>query len=52
MLGLKNLLSILVMEDKGYVVTFKKGQVFICLEGAIPNTIVRIGVKEDNLYKL
>lgn len=24
-LGLKNLLSILVMEDKGYVVTFKKG---------------------------
>lgn len=53
MLGLKkNLLSISIMEDKGYVVTFQKGKVFICPQGASPNTAVRIGVREGNLYKL
>jgi hypothetical protein len=37
------------MEDKGYEVNFQRGQVFI---GANPNTIVRIGVRDGNLYRL
>jgi hypothetical protein len=48
----KNLLSILVMEDKGFVVIFQRGKVLIRLEGVSPNTIVRIGVREGNLYRL
>jgi hypothetical protein len=41
------------MKDKGYAVTFRRGQVFICLEGANPkNTAMRIGVREGNLYRL
>ena len=48
----KNLLSILVMEDKGFVVTFQRGHVLICPEGASLDTEVRIGVREGNLYKL
>jgi hypothetical protein len=48
----KNLLSVLVMEDKSFVVMFKKGQVLICPKEASPDTTVSIGVREDNLYKL
>jgi transposase InsO family protein len=48
----KNLLSISVMEDKGYAVTFHRGQVFIYPEGASPDTAMRIGVREGNLYRL
>lgn len=40
------------MEDKGYVVTFRRGQAFICPEGASPDTAVRIRVREGNLYRL
>jgi hypothetical protein len=42
--GLKNLLSISAMEDKGYEVNFRRGQIFIRPEGANPDTVVRIGV--------
>jgi hypothetical protein len=38
------------MEDKGYVVIFHRGKVFIYLEGASPNIVVRIEVRERNLY--
>jgi hypothetical protein len=48
----KNLLSVSVMEDKGFVVIFQRGQVLIRLEGASPDTTVRIGVREGNLYRL
>jgi hypothetical protein len=48
----KNPLSISVMEDKGYEVNFRKGQVFIRPEGASPDTAVRIGVQDGNLYRL
>jgi hypothetical protein len=48
----KNLLSVSVMEDKGFVVIFQKGQVLICPEGASPDTTVVIGVREGNLYRL
>lgn len=52
-LGLKkNLLSSSFMGDKGYAVTFWKGQVFIFLEGSSLDTAMRIGVREGNLYKL
>jgi len=48
----KNLMSISVMEDKGYTITFQRGQVFICPEGASPDIAGRIGVREGNLCKL
>jgi hypothetical protein len=48
----KNLLSVLVMEGKGFVVMFKKRQVLIRPEGPSPETAVSIGVTEGNLYKL
>jgi hypothetical protein len=48
----KNLLSISVMEDKGYEVNFWRGQVFIHSEKANPDTSVRIGVRDGNLYRL
>jgi hypothetical protein len=48
----KNLLSISVMKDKGFVIVIKKGQVLICPEGASPDTVVSIGVKESRLYRL
>lgn len=32
--SLKNMFSILVMQDKGYAFMFKKGHMFICLERA------------------
>jgi hypothetical protein len=40
------------MEDEVFSVMFKKGQVLIHLEGAIPDTRLSIGVREGNLYKL
>ena len=48
----KNFLLVSVMEDKGFVVMFKKGQVLIHLEGASPDTKVVIGVREGSLYRL
>ena len=48
----KNLLSISVMEDKGYEVNFQRGKVFIRPMGASPDTALRIGVWDGNLYRL
>jgi hypothetical protein len=48
----KNLLSISVMKDRGFVIVFKKRQVLICPEGASPDIPVSIGVREGNLYRL
>jgi hypothetical protein len=48
----KNFLLVLVLEDKGFVVMFKKGKVLICTDGAILNTIVSISVREGKLYRL
>jgi hypothetical protein len=48
----KNFLSVSVLEDKGFVVMFKKGKVLIRPEGASPDTTVSIGVREGKLYRL
>jgi hypothetical protein len=48
----KNLLSISVMEDKGYEVNFWRGQVAVCQEVASPDTALRIEVWDGNLYRL
>ena len=48
----KNMLSISVMEDKGYEVNFQKGRVFIYPKGANLDTAMRIGVRDGNLYRL
>jgi hypothetical protein len=51
--GLKNnLLSILAMEDRGFSITFQKGKVLICLDKAIPDNTMVVGVREGTLYKL
>jgi hypothetical protein len=52
-LGLKkNLLSISVMEERGFVVIFQKGKVLIRPEGASLDTAVKTKVREGNLYKM
>jgi hypothetical protein len=48
----KNLFSVSAMEDRGFVVTFQRGQVLIHLEKAIPDSAVVIGVREGTLYRL
>jgi hypothetical protein len=48
----KNLLSVSVLEDMGFVVMFKKWQVLIRPEGISTDTIVSIGVREGKLYRL
>ena len=48
----KNLLSVSVMEDKGFVVIFNREQVLIYLEGASPDTTMKIRVGEGKLYRL
>jgi hypothetical protein len=48
----KNLLSVSVMEDRGFAIMFKKGQVLIRTEGASLDTTMSIGVREGNLYRL
>jgi hypothetical protein len=52
-LGLKkNLLSVSVMEDKGFVITFQRGKVLIRQEKVIPYIAVIVGVREGTLYRL
>jgi hypothetical protein len=48
----KNLLSVSVLEDRGFVAMFKKGKVLIRLEEASPDTTMSIGVREGELYRL
>jgi hypothetical protein len=40
------LLSVSILEDMGFAVTFQKGKVLIYLEGLIPQTKVNIVVSE------
>jgi hypothetical protein len=47
-----NFLSVSIMEDSGFSIMFKKGQVIIRPEGASPNTTMSIGVREGDLYRL
>jgi hypothetical protein len=42
-------LLVSVLEDKGYVVLFLNGQVFMHSEGASPDTVVSIGVGEGRV---
>jgi len=48
----KNLFSISIIEYKGHEVNLRKGKMFIRPEGAIPDTSLRIGVRDGNLYRL
>jgi hypothetical protein len=48
----KNFLSVSVLEDMGFSITFQRGKVLICLEGDIPDTTINIGVREGRLYRL
>jgi hypothetical protein len=48
----KNLLSVYVMKDEGFLVEFKNQQVLIRLKESSPDTTQVIGVREGNLYRL
>jgi hypothetical protein len=45
-----NFLSILALEDMGYVVMFEDGQVLICSEGVTLDAVVRLGIREGMMY--
>jgi hypothetical protein len=47
-----NLLSVSILEDMGFVVTFQKGKVLISLKRASSQTAISIGVREGELYRL
>ena len=48
----KNLLSIGVLEDKGYTVAFTKGKAIMWPLGGDMSSAIEIGVKEGNVYHL
>jgi hypothetical protein len=48
----KNLLSIFVMEDRGYVVAFVDGQVLAWPKGLSLDSTDIIGTRDGSLYKL
>lgn len=48
----KNLLSVSIMEDKGYAVEFKNQQVLIKLKESSLEAAQMIGVREGDLYRL
>jgi hypothetical protein len=47
-----NLLSVSVLEDMGFAITFQRGKVLICSEGVVANTKLSIGVRKGRLYRL
>jgi hypothetical protein len=46
------LLSDLVLEDRGFFMTFQRGKLLIRPERSISDTTVDIGVRKERLYKL
>ena len=48
----KNLLSVGVLEDKGYTVAFTKGKAIMWPLGGDVSSAIEIGVKEGNVYRL
>jgi hypothetical protein len=40
------------MGDRGFVVLFKNEKVLIHPKGSSPDTILSIGIRESNLYRL
>ena len=48
----KNLLSVGVLEDKGYTVAFTKGKAIMWPLGGDMSSALEIGVKEGNVYHL
>jgi hypothetical protein len=47
-----NFLSISVMEDRGFVVTFQRGKVLIHPDKSSQETTVVVGVRDGTLYRL
>ena len=48
----KNILSVGVLEDKGYIVAFTKGKAIMWPLGGDMSSAIEIGVKEGNVYHL
>jgi hypothetical protein len=47
-----NLLSVSALEDMGYAIMFKDGHVLICSKGATLDATVRLGIREDMMYRV
>jgi hypothetical protein len=48
----KNLISVPVLEGKGYTVIFSKGKALLCFPNKDFNTAITIGTRECGLYKI
>jgi membrane carboxypeptidase/penicillin-binding protein len=48
----KNLLSVSVLEDMGFAITFQRGKVLICSEGSSPDTTMSIGVQRGKVIQV
>ena len=48
----KNLLSVGVLEEKGYIVAFTKGKAIMWPSNGDMSSAMEIGVKEGNVYRL
>jgi hypothetical protein len=48
----RSVLSVSIIEKKGYVVLFQDGQVLFIPRGSSSETAVVLGVRESNLYRL
>jgi hypothetical protein len=48
----RNLISVLALKDKGYVVFFYNRQLFMHLEGSSHDITINIGVREGRVYRL
>jgi hypothetical protein len=48
----KNLISISIIEDKGYEVTFRNGKVFMRPTGPRTKMDRIIGVRQERVYRL
>jgi hypothetical protein len=48
----RRVLSVSAIEEKGYVVLFRDGQVLFMPRGSCPNSTMVLGVRESNLYRL
>ena len=48
----KNVISVIVLEDKGFSLTFSEGKVLIWSKGRSISSTIMIGVCEGDLYKV
>jgi hypothetical protein len=48
----RSVFSVSAIEEKGYDILFQDGQVLFTPKGSSSNTVVVLGVRESNLYRM